>query len=202
MAKPTTCGHEGYYAKDLCQRCYNAARAESTREHRTKTSAKWRAANRERHAAAQASWRQANAEHKAEYARKWTEANSERADENRKRWRAANKAREYEKLREWRAANPDAVAAQQSRRRALRYGNNPDLTVEQWQAILVEFDHRCAYCNVGGVPMEMEHMTPLSRGGRHTASNVVPSCGPCNRSKHMRTALEWIGPEWRPDVDR
>lgn len=28
-----------------------------------------------------------------------------------------------------------------------------------------------------------DHVIPLSKGGHHTASNVVPACGPCNSVK-------------------
>lgn len=185
--RETTCGHSPYHAKSLCKKCYLAAHYQ---------------ANRERHAELGRAWREANPGRAQEINRAIIAADPERAREYQRQYHAANAAERRARVQAWREANPDRVResarAGQNRRRARKYAN-ADLTDAQWQAILVEFDHRCAYCNVGGVPMEMEHMTPLSRGGRHTASNVVPSCGPCNRSKHMRTALEWIGPEWRPD---
>ena len=49
---------------------------------------------------------------------------------------------------------------------------------------------RCYYCGTDG-PMHMEHMIPLSRGGTHTADNVVPACPTCNLSKHTLTADEF-----------
>lgn len=64
------------------------------------------------------------------------------------------------------------------------------LTAVEWTAILVEFGHACAYCRGGGVPLEVDHLTPLSRGGRHEAANVVPACRSCNATKGSRTLLE------------
>lgn len=68
-----------------------------------------------------------------------------------------------------------------------------DLTQDEWRSILEEFDHCCAYCQARGMSLEQDHMTPVSRGGRHTAINVVPACGSCNRRKNARTIFEFLG---------
>lgn len=57
-----------------------------------------------------------------------------------------------------------------------------DLTYDQWKAILEKHDHRCAYCSTDQ-SITMDHVEPLSKGGPHTASNVVPACRSCNSSK-------------------
>lgn len=47
----------------------------------------------------------------------------------------------------------------------------------------------CVYC---GAPAEhVDHVRPLTRGGREHADNLVPACGRCNRSKHDRLLTEW-----------
>lgn len=69
-------------------------------------------------------------------------------------------------------------------RQRFRHLDRPgdDLTFEQWQVVLEAHGHKCAYCGSGG-PLTVDHVTPLSRGGLHTVSNVVPACKPCNSSK-------------------
>ena len=68
-----------------------------------------------------------------------------------------------------------------------------DLTVTQWQERVAEFGGYCAYCLAPlGDDVHMDHMTPLSRGGNHTLSNVVPCCKSCNSKKYTRTLLEWV----------
>lgn len=64
------------------------------------------------------------------------------------------------------------------------------VTVEDWMKILRDFDYRCAYCRVTG-PMTIDHVVPLSRGGRHAYSNLVPCCAPCNSDKANKTVIEW-----------
>ncbi|MGH2534073.1 MAG: HNH endonuclease [Thermomicrobiales bacterium] len=49
--------------------------------------------------------------------------------------------------------------------------------------------HRCAYCGVDG-KLTMDHGVSLSKGGRHTISNIVPACQSCNSRKHTKL--------WRP----
>jgi 5-methylcytosine-specific restriction endonuclease McrA len=67
-----------------------------------------------------------------------------------------------------------------------------DFTAADWRAVLEDFNHACAYCLTTGVLLEQEHMTPLSRGGSHTRTNIVPACGPCNRSKGTRDLIETL----------
>lgn len=59
-----------------------------------------------------------------------------------------------------------------------------------WQRTLHRYRFRCAYCGESGL-LTMDHVVPISRGGRHSIGNVVPACGPCNFGKHTSLAIEW-----------
>lgn len=52
----------------------------------------------------------------------------------------------------------------------------------------------CHYCGrkVGIKNLTMDHVIPLSRGGRSTKGNLVPCCKPCNTAKQsdLPTELE------------
>ena len=84
------------------------------------------------------------------------------------------------------------VIAQQRREARKRNQGGSGVTRAQWEEVLEDHDHACAYCGSDG-PLHMDHVTPISRGGSHDASNVVPACQPCNSSKNDRTVEEWIG---------
>ena len=47
----------------------------------------------------------------------------------------------------------------------------------------------CFYCrqHVGRLHLTMDHVVPLSRGGRSNKGNVVPACKECNNKK--KTAM-------------
>jgi hypothetical protein len=46
-----------------------------------------------------------------------------------------------------------------------------------------------------GVPLQVEHLIPKSRGGSDRASNLVIACDSCNKRKGTRTAEEFGYPE-------
>lgn len=152
-------------------------RMQSDPEYRAKKAAKakaWREANPERFKAAKKKCYEARRDHYLGKTRAWYKNNPERALQNQ---------------RAWRAANPEAVRVWNQARRAREAEG--DLTLAEWREILEEFDYRCAYCQ-SPEDIELEHMTPLARGGRHSKENVVPACGDCNGRKNSKTIFEFL----------
>ena len=51
----------------------------------------------------------------------------------------------------------------------------------------------CWYCGekVGFKNLTMDHIIPLSRGGRSTKDNLVPCCKACNTKKKNALPVEW-----------
>jgi len=51
----------------------------------------------------------------------------------------------------------------------------------------------CYYCGCRVVHREltMDHLIPLTRGGRSTRDNLVPSCKSCNTKKKSMLPVEW-----------
>ena len=51
----------------------------------------------------------------------------------------------------------------------------------------------CWYCGekVGFKNLTMDHIIPLSRGGRSTKDNLVPCCKNCNTKKKNSLPVEW-----------
>ncbi len=193
MGKPTTCGHEPHKAKGLCKKCYNAAYNAANREQQSARSKAWRVANPDKKAAYLKVWQAANPDKVAVYSKAWRSANPDKVAAYSKAWREANCEKRAATLRAWWAVNPDKRKNAYHKRRALKLGAVADLTGADWRGILNQFDHSCFYCGASDIPLQQEHMTPISRGGRHTASNVVPACQPCNGRKHTKTAEEFLG---------
>jgi 5-methylcytosine-specific restriction endonuclease McrA len=61
--------------------------------------------------------------------------------------------------------------------------------------LLEKWGRRCAYCGQEGVSLEIEHLTPRSRGGSNRVSKLTLACRPCNQKKGNRTAAEFGHPE-------
>ena len=83
---------------------------------------------------------------------------------------------------------------------------NPDIAHLQYQQgelhgyflreyILEKWQRKCAYCQAQGVPLEIEHIVPKSRGGSNRASNLTLACHACNQRKGQQTAAEFGFPD-------
>ena len=51
----------------------------------------------------------------------------------------------------------------------------------------------CHYCGqkVGRVQLTMDHVVPISRGGKSKKGNLVPACKECNNKKKYLLPIEW-----------
>ncbi|WP_420707700.1 HNH endonuclease [Streptomyces sp. ATexAB-D23] len=65
-------------------------------------------------------------------------------------------------------------------------------TLRRWE----EADEwSCIYCDASFGPMvvaEVDHMTPLARGGVHESFNLAPACAECNRAKGDLDMSDWL----------
>lgn len=83
---------------------------------------------------------------------------------------------------------------------------NPDIAHLEYQQgelhgyllreyVLEKWQRKCAYCDAHGVPLEIEHIVPTSRGGSNRASNLTLACHACNQRKGQHTAAEFGFPD-------
>ena len=110
---------------------------------------------------------------------------------------ATHKQECYARTRRYQLANLERTrirrVVSESARRA-RHLHNPDsvgVSYRDWQRTLRIAQGKCFYCGTQSATLQMEHVIPLARGGRHAIGNVVPACGPCNYSKNTRFVMEW-----------
>ena len=52
---------------------------------------------------------------------------------------------------------------------------------------------KCGYCGASVPPKEltMDHVIPLTRGGRSEKNNLMPCCKDCNTKKKVALPQEW-----------
>ena len=70
----------------------------------------------------------------------------------------------------------------------VRYQQGELAGYEVREYLLEKFKHQCAYCGMSGVPLEVEHIIPKSRGGTNRISNLAIACHTCNQKKGSMTA--------------
>lgn len=167
---------EKHFAKGMCKNHHANARYH---------------ANREREQAKQAAYRAKPENRSLARARTkvWRDENPERALDATRQWYASNKDRVLEYRRSYREANRERVRLHNIKRK-LRHKaiEIMDLTAEEWMAIKEEWNFRCAYCGCTPELLTIDHVAPISKGGNHTASNIVPACQSCNSRKGDRDA--------------
>lgn len=66
--------------------------------------------------------------------------------------------------------------------------------------LLEKWGRQCAYCGKDGVPLQVEHIQPKSRGGSDRVSNLTLACNPCNHAKNALPVEAFLAN--RPDVLR
>ena len=89
----------------------------------------------------------------------------------------------------------DTQAMQNPEISGVEYQQGELMGYEMREYLLEKWGRKCAYCGRTGLPLQVEHIVPKSRGGSNRASNLTLSCQECNRAKDSRTAAEFGHPE-------
>lgn len=101
------------------------------------------------------------------------------------------------RVKVWRHANPHKVQ-EYSNTRVARCAKASDGTLTQ-EAVGKLFNEakKCPYCNCsyerkGSKRKTLDHLTPISKGGWHSLSNVAVCCHGCNLRKRDKLFDEWL----------
>ncbi|MPY50221.1 HNH endonuclease [Streptomyces sp. K1PN6] len=63
---------------------------------------------------------------------------------------------------------------------------------EAREYLLAKWQRCCAYCGRSGVPLNIDHIQPRSKGGSDRISNLTLACVPCNQAKGNRPVEEFV----------
>lgn len=137
-----------------------------------------------------------------EHKKRYYEEHKDKVLEYRRTYYAANKEKCLALNSDWQRKNKLQRRLTNERNRTRKFGNDSDLSQEEWLKIKAYFDNSCAYCGMTekeheekyGESLHHEHVTPLVRGGSYSYGNVVLSCRSCNSSK----ANNWFD-IWYPE---
>jgi 5-methylcytosine-specific restriction endonuclease McrA len=89
----------------------------------------------------------------------------------------------------------DMQAMQNPEIRGVEYQQGTLMGYEIREYLLEKWGRKCAYCGKSGLPLQIEHIIPKSRGGSNRISNLTLACEPCNKKKDKRTASEFGYPQ-------
>jgi 5-methylcytosine-specific restriction endonuclease McrA len=99
-----------------------------------------------------------------------------------------------DRAKAWWDANQEKHRFYQMNRRVAKIGNPGSVGVSErdWLRLVNRMLHACFYCDERVADLHMEHVIPLSRGGRHAIGNIVPACASCNLRKSASFVTEWM----------
>lgn len=96
-----------------------------------------------------------------------------------------------EKNRRWARTHPIELLARNQRRRAREKGAEGSFTGDDVSRIFAEQNSRCPCGSRLRDGYQVDHKTPLSRGGSNWPYNIQLLCPKCNGSKGTKTDEEW-----------
>lgn len=147
----------------------------------------WREANpdkvRKQTAKARAGMSDEQRAKKAAYMRGYWKRTDKKPEYDR-RYREAHRAELFAHYRE----NIEQSRNHVRRRRAKKYANGLFTILPKELRRL--YASPCIACGSDG-PIHMDHIIPISRGGRHSIGNVQPLCESCNQRKQAKLMVEW-----------
>ncbi len=157
----------------------------------------WYIKNKERVNKKNNEWYQNNKDKRSISIKKWQLANFSRFKILCKKWREENKVIHSKQKSDWKKANKGRVVLYTERRRSWEVGAG-ELTLKTIQQVYEDNIKRfgtltCVLCNK---PIEfgkdsLEHLIPLSRGGKNSKENLAIAHLLCNIRKGKKTLTEW-----------
>lgn len=72
------------------------------------------------------------------------------------------------------------------KRDAIRWSLTEHYTLEEWEALCKKYDYLCLACKKHGLELTVDHVIPISRGGKDTIDNIQPLCRSCNSKKNNK----------------
>ena len=118
----------------------------------------------------------------------WTKRNPEKNRQTSLAFYHRNKHKKNNNELSWAKQNPEANREKTARREAQKRANQSFVILSKDLKKL--YDSVCTYCGISG-EIQADHVVPISRGGVHGISNLVPACRTCNQSKGSKLLSEW-----------
>jgi 5-methylcytosine-specific restriction endonuclease McrA len=157
---------------------------------------KWALANPDKRKEVCRRNRQKTQPRRTAYNRQWLANHPELIKEYKRRYHVKNpdarrlyQQQNRDKLREWHKA----YRLQNLHRHYIWHHNyrtrqrqaEGSFTVEQWVGLCEKYGNKCLWCKQE-LPLTIDHIVPLSKGGSNFISNIQPLCRRCNSRKSGR----------------
>jgi uncharacterized Zn finger protein (UPF0148 family) len=93
--------------------------------------------------------------------------------------------------RNYRKKNKEKIREADRLRKRIQREDARNFSLRDWHNVLDIYGWKCYYCHKDLDNPEKDHKLPITRGGRATIDNIVPTCHACNCRKNDRTIEEY-----------
>ena len=177
---------------ESCKKYYYA-----NRENRLAYQKKYSQDNKETILVSSKKYRQDNQESIKDRNAKYYQKNKKRIRKQAQKHTASHTEENRARAANWYKENPEQgkanakVARHTRKARIAKVGGR--FTKEDIQTMYASQGARCYYCSVNiEEAYHIEHMVPISKGGSNWIDNICLACVPCNRTKGVKTAEEFM----------
>jgi 5-methylcytosine-specific restriction endonuclease McrA len=103
-------------------------------------------------------------------------------------WRSKpeNKIKESERRKKWAQEHPEEIRVKNHNRRVRMRSQGERVTAAEWKALKEKYGNKCIVPGCDRTDVTMDHVIPISKGGRNTIDNIQPLCGHHNFTKHTK----------------
>jgi 5-methylcytosine-specific restriction endonuclease McrA len=115
--------------------------------------------------------------------------NPEKKRASSRAWKLANQGKDRARTKQWQRDNRDRVNTLAHNYRARKAGNGGEITAKEWKWLKEFYNYTCLCCGrcEPEIKLTLDHVVPISKGGKNVISNAQPLCGSCNTSKKDKT---------------
>jgi 5-methylcytosine-specific restriction endonuclease McrA len=122
--------------------------------------------------------------------RRWSKSHPEQRRSAKRLHYARHRDQHKAVMAAYHRAHPEVLRAKSNAYRARARAADGQFTSAEWLALAARYDGKCAYRGEVG-PLQVDHRTPLSRGGANSIDNILPACRKCNTEKGQLTEAEF-----------
>lgn len=129
-------------------------------------------------------WKMLNRERNLESNRDYHKRNAQQEKEYKHSRYMENPNKHREDVAKWRKANPDKARVHDANRRAKEVEGG-FISGEEWKSLKELCGLTCLRCGKREpeIKLELDHVIPLSKGGKNLIQNAQPLCRSCNSIK-------------------
>lgn len=176
----------GYWCKS-CSKIRRQENRERNIEHAKETQKAYYESHKEQHKKSHEQWKINNPGKMNEYNKKYRDNNRDKVRLSVRKSQIKNIDRVKESIRSWFKNNPGKIKEYGQNRRARLLSAEGTFSDKEWEELLRKYDYSCLKCGRKDVKLTLDHVVPLSEGGRNSIDNIQPLCGACNSSKGTKT---------------